>query len=198
MLGRGAVRDIEPHVRRGQRGGGVASPGDVGTSAFITGRRTDVLAANALATALNPAYVPRTNMVRWLFLDEPAARAIYPDFDIVATESAASLRATVGPDLDDPDLIELVGELSVKSGLFRRLWTRHDVREKSEGYKRFTHPLVGPLELRYESFTVNGADGQLLIVYHAEPGSPTEQSLALLSSLIAQERAGPRRNSQRT
>jgi len=157
-----------------------------------------VLAANALATALNPAYVPRTNMVRWLFLDEPAARAIYPDFDIVATESAASLRATVGPDLDDPDLIELVGELSVKSGLFRRLWTRHDVREKSEGYKRFTHPLVGPLELRYESFTVNGADGQLLIVYHAEPGSPTEQSLALLSSLIAQERAGPRRNSQRT
>jgi transcriptional regulator with XRE-family HTH domain len=100
--------------------------------------------------------------------------------------------------LDDPDLIELVGELSVKRELFRRLWTRHDVREKSEGYKRFTHPLVVPLELRYESFTVNGADGQLLIVYHAEPGSTTEQSLALLSSLIAEERADPRRNSQRT
>jgi len=54
---------------------------------------------------------------------------------------------------------------------------RHDVRAKSEGEKRFAHPLVGPLELRYESFTVNGADGQLLIVYHAEPAAlPSEAS----------------------
>jgi hypothetical protein len=50
-------------------------------------------------------------------------------------------------------------------------------------------PLVGPLEFRYESFTVNGADPQLLTVYHAEPGSPTERSLALLSSLTAKEHA---------
>jgi transcriptional regulator with XRE-family HTH domain len=159
------------------------------TPAFITGPRTDVLAANAIATALNPTWEAGSNIVRWLFLDEPDARALYPDFEIVAAECAASLRATVGPNLDDPELIELIGELSLKSELFRRLWARHDILETSQGIKRLTHPLVGPLELPYESFTVNGAEEQLLIICHADPGSPTERSLALLSSLSTQKPA---------
>ena len=45
--------------------------------------------------------------------------------------------------------------------------------------------------LRYESFTVNGAPGQMLVVYHAEPGSEAERALALLSSIAADE-AAPR------
>ena len=35
------------------------------------------------------------------------------------------------------------------------------------------HPIVGDLELHYEKFAVSGADGQLLVIYHAEPGSPS-------------------------
>jgi hypothetical protein len=159
------------------------------TPAYVSGRRMDVLAVNPLATALNPACVPGNSLVRWAFLDEAAARALYPDFETIAANTVAWLRATVGPDLDDPELIELVGELSLKSKLFRRLWARHDVLEKSGGNARVTHPIVGPLELRYETFTVNGADGQLLMVYYAEPGSATERSLALLSSIVAERRA---------
>jgi hypothetical protein len=155
------------------------------TPAFITGRRMDVLAANELAVALAPSCRPGTNMVRSFFLDEDAARELYPDFDKIAGDVVASLRASVGPDLDDPALTDLVGELSLKSERFRKLWARHDVRDKADGEKRFHHPLVGPIALRYESFAVNGADGQLLVVYHAEPGSPSAQALALLSSMVS-------------
>jgi hypothetical protein len=47
------------------------------------------------------------------------------------------------------------------------------------------HPQVGEMTLHYESFDVPASPGQLLIVYHAEPGSPSEQALALLSSIAA-------------
>jgi transcriptional regulator with XRE-family HTH domain len=154
--------------------------------AQIVGRRLDVLAANPIATALNPCCRPGANMVRATFLD-PSVRELYADYDKNAADTVASLRASVGPDLDDPALIDLVGELSLKSELFRKLWARHDVRDKADGEKRFTHPLVGPLHLRYETFGVNGADGQMLVVYHAEPGSASARGLALLSSIVAGE-----------
>ena len=80
-----------------------------------------------------------TNLVRRLFLD-PASRSRYPDWDKVSQETVASLRACAGADLDDPRLTELVGELSLKSSEFRRLWARHDVRYKATGTKRFLHP----------------------------------------------------------
>jgi transcriptional regulator with XRE-family HTH domain len=152
--------------------------------ALIIGRRMDILAANPIVTALNPVCRPGTNMVRATFLD-PSVRDLYAEYDKNAAETVASLRASVGPDLDDPQLIELIGELSLKSELFRKLWARHEVRDKADGEKRFVHPLVGPLELRYETFTVNGADGQLLVVYHAEPNSPSARALALLSSMAS-------------
>lgn len=154
--------------------------------AFVHGRRLDVLAANELSRALNPHCAPPNNIVRSFFLEEDRMRDLYPDFDQIANDTVASLRASVGSDLDDPALTDLVGELSLKSERFRQLWARHVVHDKADGDKRFAHPLVGPVELRYESFTVNGAAGQILVVYHAEPGSPSAQALALLSSMINQ------------
>jgi transcriptional regulator with XRE-family HTH domain len=154
------------------------------TPAFVIGRRMDVLAANSLAAALHGGFTKGHNLVRLVFLD-PAAREVYPDWEEVARDTVAVLRASVGPDLDDPQLTELVGELSLKSEEFRRLWARHDVREKTHGVKRYTHPLVGELTLQYESFALPASPGQLLVVYHAEPGSPSEQALALLSSVAA-------------
>ncbi|HWH96265.1 MAG TPA: helix-turn-helix transcriptional regulator [Baekduia sp.] len=158
--------------------------------AFVLGRRMDILAANAMALALNPACAVGSNMVRSVFLD-PEVQALHPNFEKTAADMVASLRASVGPDLDDPQLHELVGELSLKSETFRRLWARHDVRTKSHGTKQMHHPLVGELELHYESLSVNGSEGQLLIVYHAEPASPSARSLALLSSMISRPEAQP-------
>jgi transcriptional regulator with XRE-family HTH domain len=112
--------------------------------AFVTGRRMDVLAANRLASALNPGCAAGGNLARSIFLDEAAARELCRNFEDVAAETVASLRASAGLDLDDPQLVDLVGELSLKSDLFRRLWARHDVRAKADGDKSFVHPIVGP------------------------------------------------------
>jgi transcriptional regulator with XRE-family HTH domain len=152
----------------------------VGIPALVVGRRMDILAANPLAAALVSA-THGSNMLRYVFLDE-GAKALYPDWESVAAETVAFLRLTSGEDPDDPGLVELVGELSLRSEAFRRLWARHDVRSKSFGAKRFEHPQVGPLELTYESLRL--ADpGQVLIMYAAEPGSPSATALALLGSL---------------
>jgi len=47
------------------------------------------------------------------------------------------------------------------------------------------HPVVGRLDLRREKLGVGGTDGQVLVVYHADPGTPTAERLALLGSLAA-------------
>ncbi len=152
--------------------------------AFVLGRHMDVLAYNALAGVLHGTLAHERNIVRSVFL-APDARTIYPDWEAVAAETVATLRAAAGADLDDPRLTELVGELSLKSEDFRRLWARHDVRVKAAGEKRFVHPMVGELRLEYESFAVNDAPGQLLVAYHAQPGSPSQRALALLAGIAA-------------
>jgi MmyB-like transcription regulator ligand binding domain len=72
----------------------------------------------------------------------------------------------------------------VRSERFRQLWSRHEVRPQlGGGIHRIDHPQVGLLELRHDKFTVAGGDGQMLVVYHAAPGSSSEQALALLATL---------------
>jgi transcriptional regulator with XRE-family HTH domain len=158
------------------------------TPALVLGRCLDVLAANSLADALHGRPIRGTNAMRSIFLD-PGAHEFYADWEDVARDTVAWLRAVAGADLDDPRLTELVGELSLKSEKFRRLWARHDVREKTSGTKRFVHPVVGELSLGYESFAIGGAPGQILTLYHAEPGSRDERALALLESVAAGETA---------
>ncbi|MFI7453986.1 helix-turn-helix transcriptional regulator [Nonomuraea sp. NPDC049714] len=155
------------------------------TPAIVLGCRLTVLAHNALGGALYAGHTYSADLVRLVFLD-PDAREFFPDWERAAVNTVAGLRAVAGADVDDPALIEVVGELSLRSASFRRLWARHDVRHKTHDTKRFHHRLVGELTLHYESFTVNGAPGQQLVVYQAEPGSPSEQALALLGSLTAE------------
>ncbi|MEW2329671.1 hypothetical protein AB0880_17880 [Micromonospora chersina] len=93
----------------------------------------------------------------------------------------ASLRALVAVDADDPRLTELVAELSSGSDRFRRLWGRYDVGVRSGGGVRtLRHSRVGVLRLRYEKLQISGTS-QTLVVYHAEPGSPSEQALRRLT-----------------
>jgi transcriptional regulator with XRE-family HTH domain len=157
------------------------------TPAYVEGRYMDVLAANPLAIALAPYCTVGTNLLLAAFLDS-RIRDMYPDWEQVTERTVAALRALVGPDVDDPRLIELVGELSVRSERFRQLWARHDARPKRSGTTRLDHPQVGPLELSYEKLPIPDAEGQTLAVYHAAPGSPSAQGLALLASAAAGER----------
>jgi transcriptional regulator with XRE-family HTH domain len=151
------------------------------TPAVVLGECLNVLAHNQLGEALFAGHTYSDDLVRLVFLD-PDARDFYPDWERVARNTVGGLRAAAP---DHPRLINTVGELSVKSADFRRLWARHDIRQKTHETKRFRHPLVGELTLTYEALTVNSAPGQQLVVYQAEPGSPSEEALSLLGSLTA-------------
>jgi transcriptional regulator with XRE-family HTH domain len=155
------------------------------TPAVVVGRHLDILAHNRLAGALNPCCSTGQNNVRLMFLN-PDVREFYPDWESVARDTVASLRASAGADLDHPRLTELVGELTLKSEHFARLWARHDVRAKVAGTKRMNHPLVGELTLAYETLAVNGSPGLNVVVYHATAGSTSAEALALLGSITAQ------------
>jgi transcriptional regulator with XRE-family HTH domain len=174
--------------RRPQRKPEKASPGLArlidtwATPAYIQDRLHNILAANAMATALSPTCVPGSNSMRALFLDE-AMREFYIDWEAIAVKAIAGLRAGTGPDIDDSDLSALVGDLSVRSEDFRRLWARQEVHTKGSGIARLRHPEVGELELGFEKLAIQGTDGQLLVIYHAEPGSITEERLTLLGTL---------------
>jgi hypothetical protein len=124
--------------------------------------------------------------VRQVFLD-PASHDLYPDWSDVAKETVAALRASAADVPDDPRLLTLVGELSVKSAQFRMLWARHEVRAKSAGSKRLVSPAVGEVTVSWETFAVASAPGQLLITYFAEPGSPSAEALAALQQFAARK-----------
>ena len=154
------------------------------TPAWVHGRHLDTLAANALASALSPVFTTGVNQVRAIFLD-PGARTLWRDWAALAEAVVARLRVLAGGDLDDPRLSELVAELSVRSDEFRRLWARQDIQVPTARPTIFDHPLVGTLELQPERLAILGTEGQLLIVCHAEPGSPSEQRLLQLARIAA-------------
>jgi transcriptional regulator with XRE-family HTH domain len=156
--------------------------------AFVESRMFDVLAANRLAIALSPSIRPGENRLRSLFLDGDE-RDLHPDWEHAAAGMIASFRASIGSDVEDPRIAQLVGELSLASELFRRLWARHDVRALAGGSARMRHPQVGTLELRREKLPIGDSGGQLLVIYHAEPGSDSARSLALLGSRAATDEA---------
>lgn len=163
------------------------------TPAFVLGRTLDVLATNALADALFTPFDPADNLARMIFLD-PAGRHFYADWERAAQAAVANLREGAGLDPDSPQLRRLVAELTAGSPEFDRLWNAHGVRGKSRDAKDLNHPEVGPLALTYQAFDVRDAPGQQLVIYHAEPGSPSARALGLLGSLHATRRradAGP-------
>ncbi|MCA6091004.1 helix-turn-helix transcriptional regulator [Streptomyces sp. SCA3-4] len=151
--------------------------------ALVMGRRMDVLAWNTAACALLGDYAAlepaERNIPRITFLD-PASRDLYSDWTACARENVAYLRWEAGRYPNDPHLARLIGELSVKSEDFRRWWAEHPVQDKTSGTKHFHHPLVGDLQLTYETLRATDDPDQALITYAAEPRTPSHDALRML------------------
>ncbi|MCT9138428.1 helix-turn-helix transcriptional regulator [Streptomyces violarus] len=156
--------------------------------AFVTNGRLDLLAANQLARAffadIYESDTQPPNMARFQFLD-PAARRFYPDWDLIADMTVDVLRTEAGRNPHDKDLHDLVGELSTRSDDFRTRWGSHNVRRHGTGVKRFHHAVVGGLTLAWHGSAVDDEPGLALLIYTAEPGSPSEEALRLLASWAA-------------
>jgi transcriptional regulator with XRE-family HTH domain len=156
--------------------------------AFVRNGRMDLLAANRLGRAFYSQHFDSphrpANSARFIFLD-PRATAFYVDWEQVATDAVAILRSEAGRDPYDRGLSDLVGELSTRSETFRTRWAAHNVRFHDTGSKRFHHPVVGDLELTFETMGLAADAGLMLFVYTAEPGSKSDEALNLLASWAA-------------
>src|ERR1700759_1826812 len=151
-------------------------------AAYGHGMYMNILAANTLATALCPFVTPGRNAILDAFT-EPEMRQLRPDWDTMTARAVPHLRSIAGADTDDPGLVDLVGELSLRSERFRTLWARQDVKHKTAGTSLFNHPQVGPLKLNYDQLPIPGSGRQALVPYHAQPGSDSEERLRLLAGI---------------
>lgn len=183
-------RPVPPTVRRSMRW---ALDGFTAGPAFVRNNRMDVLAENQLFRGLywdlyqqpeRPA-----NLARFTFLHRDLAESFYPNWEASADINVGILRTEAGRNPHDRALQDLVGELSTRSEAFRTRWGAHNVRHHAHGTKHFRHPVVGDLHMVYEAMEPMGDAGLDFLVYSAEPGSPTEESLRLLASWTATREA---------
>lgn len=153
---------------------------------YVQNGRLDAVATNALGRALfsemlDGAPAP-ANAARFIFL-ESRAQTFYRDWDAQTRQIVAVLRTEAGRSPYDRRLSDLVGELSTRSDLFRKLWGAHDVREHRAGLKTIHHPVVGDLDLTYQAMDLASDRGLQMIVFSAEPGSASRERLQLLANL---------------
>ncbi|WP_327637810.1 helix-turn-helix transcriptional regulator [Kribbella sp. NBC_00482] len=154
------------------------------TPAYVRNARTDILAANDLAFALYDGILDRDrlplNVAKFLFLDQRAP-GFFLDWETVADDAVAALRAEAGRSPHDKSLTDLVGELATRSEEFRTRWARHNVKYHRTAAKRLHNSLVGDLALTGEAMELPG-DGLVIVTYTAEPDSPAAEALRFLAN----------------
>ena len=120
-------------------------------------------------------------------LVDPVSRGRNPEHsrrgsrEVTANNSVALLRTEAGRNHYDQGLTDLVGQLSTRSEEFRTRWAAHNVHLHRTGVKHFQHPVVGRLDLDFESLELTADSGLTLIACSAErgdglPGQPPSPS----------------------
>ena len=176
---RASVQRVRPSVQR--------TLDLVAAPAWVRNARHDIVAANRLGCALysellsDPVSPPNT--ARYVFLN-PRSSEFFVDWERAADDIAAMLRSEAGRNPYDKALTDLIGELSTRSEAFRTRWAAHDVRFHRRGRKQLRHLVVGDLDLSFEAMELPGED-LTMVVYTAEPGSPSQEALDLLASWAA-------------
>ncbi|MFL4480393.1 helix-turn-helix transcriptional regulator [Paeniglutamicibacter sp. ORCA_105] len=169
--------------------------------AVIQNGRLDIVAANRMGRALYfdqfDTPTPPANHARFTFLD-PRGRQFAPNWEQAANDIVAILRAEAGRDPHDRQLTDLIGELSTRSDEFRIRWAAHNVHQHKSGSKRIHHRAVGEMALDFEVMTLEGDPTLRLVVFSAEPQSPSHDSLQLLSNWAATLENTERADSRKT
>jgi transcriptional regulator with XRE-family HTH domain len=153
--------------------------------ALVLGGHLDVLAWNALATAVfrDFAVVPRRerNFLRMLFLD-PQVRGRYVDWAPMARTCVGYFRAAVAEGTEEPRLLELIGDLSLRDRDFRTWWAAQTVNYQSFGTKTLDDPALGQFPLDWQVLRPAGDDRQIVLVMTAPVGSRSREVLRVLAS----------------
>ena len=149
---------------------------------LLLGRRSEILACNALLRAVLGAEVETGSVfVRWLFLD-PRSRQRIENWADYAAPAVGALRYEVGRHPADRRLVDLIDELRAVDPDVARWWDDHGVTDQPSVDKRIAHPVVGPLAFAIEALVSPHDPDQRLVVYAAQPDSPTARTLPVLAS----------------
>ena len=105
------------------------------------------------------------------------AKEVYLDWEDIAVQMVAILRAAAIAGVRNDRLTALVGELSVASPEFARSWADYRLFEHTPGVKRFFHEAVGEMRINYETLPLPGDRGETVIVYTPDKGSASAEKL---------------------
>jgi transcriptional regulator with XRE-family HTH domain len=154
--------------------------------AYVVGHYTNVVAWNRLTAAVfvDLASVPPDERT-WshqIHLNPDYKARLGDNWPTVARRNAAYLRFRSGQDPDDPNLRAVIACLRERSPDFHQMWSAHHVSDLTHGEARIDHPEVGRLVLPFETLHLPGdPDLSRLMLYAAEPGSPSEAALHKLA-----------------
>ncbi|MGA7436967.1 MAG: helix-turn-helix transcriptional regulator [Luteibacter sp.] len=137
----------------------------------------DVVAWNRAAATVLTDYstLPREsrNILRLMFLN-PRVRVAQDDWLRVAQFVVASFRADAARAGATAEITQLVEELSGNSPEFEALWRNNDIASHGDGLKRLHHPVLGPIELEFSTFAVEGRPDLTLMIYNPSTAETTE------------------------
>ena len=162
-----------------------------GVPALVQGRATDILAWNPLGHALLAGHLDfdsaddpstRPNTARLIFLDAHS-RSLYQDWPRKARAIVGNLRLAAGRYPEDPQLAAVLGDLTMHSAEFARMWADHRIRPCDAADYTLRHPLVGELTLTQQSLIVVAAPDQSLIAMIPAAGA-NEHALTLLQHSV--------------
>ena len=124
-----------------------------------------------------------TNLV-WRYLTGAPTRVVREAGDQSAYVKAyvSDLRGAVARFPEDPRVRRLIIALRATGPRFDELWNTDVVGVVHETRKTIAHPELGRFDLDCDVLSVEGSDLKV-VVFTAAPGTPTADSLALLSSL---------------
>jgi transcriptional regulator with XRE-family HTH domain len=166
------------------------------TPAYVTDANQDVLMANAMARVFAPdALIPGANMVESAFENFVSSMASLPaDLDPGERERMNSeWLATLGEliaamrfnsDPEDERLREIVGRLSSRHRVFRRLWSEYEAKPQTAGIKRAWVSPLGWVDFRWQTLELPGPPRHYLTTFFGEAGSQAAAAIAFLAAQV--------------
>jgi transcriptional regulator with XRE-family HTH domain len=127
----------------------------------------DLLAWNAGYAALltDPARLPpKQRNLLWLVFRWPPARTLLADWEHEARALLGQFRSRAARRPNDPRFVELVGEL-LSDGEAARWYQRRETAGFQPSVRRFRHPAVGELRLRYVKLAAVEEPGHHFLAY---------------------------------
>jgi transcriptional regulator with XRE-family HTH domain len=149
---------------------------------LLLGQRTEILAHNALlGVVLGRSFEPGSSFIRYL-LQDSLARERITNWSNFASSALAAIRREVARRPNDLRFQLLIRELTKADADVARWWQDHAVHDYASIRIRIDHPDAGPLNFEIEILNSPLEPDQHLVVYTAQPDSPTSRVLPTLAS----------------